>query len=98
MTLVIPSHRMTSRWLLPTLARTRQRLSILSRLRSNDRPSFLGRLGHDFVGLRDAHYFFDSRFTLRDTPPAILPQRFHTFRSEERRVGRETSSCHGAHI
>src|SRR5207248_1174489 len=74
-----PSLRRTLRWSLPILARTRQRLSILSCLRSNDRPGFLGRLGHNFVSLRDSHYLFDSCFALRDTPPAILPQRFHAF-------------------
>src|ERR671918_412927 len=38
---------------------------------------FLSRFGHHFVGLRNAHDFFDGRFALGDTPPAILPQGFH---------------------
>src|SRR5439155_806340 len=41
--------------------------------------SFLGRFGHHFVGLRNAHHFFDGRFALRHTSPAVLPQSFHAF-------------------
>jgi hypothetical protein len=44
-----------------------------------DRLGFFGRFGHHFVSLRNPHYFFDSRFALRDATPAILPQRFHAF-------------------
>jgi hypothetical protein len=40
---------------------------------------FLGRFGHHFVSLRDAHDFFDGCFPLGDTPPAVLSQSFHTF-------------------
>jgi hypothetical protein len=40
---------------------------------------FLGRFGHHFVSLRDAHHFFDGCFPLGDTPPAVLPQSFHAF-------------------
>src|SRR5206468_4000331 len=50
-----------------------------SALPCHDRLGFFGRFGHHFVSLRNAHNFFDGRFALRDTPPAVLPQRFHTF-------------------
>src|SRR6266581_1403542 len=54
-------------------------LSILCRLRSYDRFRLLRRFGHDLISLRNAHNFFDSRFALGNTSPAILPQSFHTF-------------------
>src|SRR5438094_951106 len=41
--------------------------------------SFLSRFGHHFVGLRNAHDFFDGRLALRHTSPAVLPQSFHAF-------------------
>src|SRR6266566_7001588 len=50
-----------------------------SALSCYDRLGFLGRFGHHFVSLRNAHHFFDGRFALRDTTPAVLPQRFHAF-------------------
>jgi hypothetical protein len=54
-------------------------LSILCRFHSYDRFRFLRRFGHDLVGLRNAHNFFDGRFALSDTPPPVLPQSFHAF-------------------
>src|SRR5882724_8078977 len=43
------------------------------------RLGFFGRFSHHFVGLRDAHNFFDGCFALRDASPAVLPQSFHAF-------------------
>src|ERR1700730_8543186 len=52
---------------------------MLPRLTRHDWPGFLGRLGHDFVGLGDAHDFLDRCLALGNATPAILPQRFHAF-------------------
>src|SRR5215472_12334803 len=43
------------------------------------RFSFFGGLSHHFVGLRDAHHFFDGGSALRHASPTVLTQRFHPF-------------------
>jgi len=39
------------------------------------------RLRHHFVGLSNAHHFFDRGNALSDASPAIVPQRFHALRN-----------------